>query len=288
VRALRSLAAALMSVSALSAIAAPPARRIVSTAPSITETLFALDLGDRVVGVSRYCRYPPRALTLPRVGSFVEPDPEAIARLSPDLVVLHPLATGTEERLKALHLRTVTVDFGGLDTIYAGIDRIAEAAGVPDRGTKLRARLEQALDRTRAQAAKKAHPKVLLIVGRRPGALADIVAVGRSSYLDRILEIAGGVNVLSDAGLPEYPHIALESILRLRPDVIIDTGDLGDTEVERERSARANQALWRGSTLLKDAGITRIYTSTTDALVVPGPRVAEVAEWMRKLLQDER
>lgn len=285
-RGLAACAAALVALASVAATAAEPARRIVSTAPSITETLFALDLGDHVVGVSRYCHYPPRVLTLRKVGSFLEPDIEAIARLSPDLVVLHPLATGAEERLQALHLRTVSVEFGGLDSIYAGLGRIAEAAGVPERAPKLRARIEQALARTRAQAAKKPHPKVLLIVGRRPGALADMVAVGPSSYLSTLLEIAGGVNALSDADLPEYPHIALESVLRLHPDVIIDTGDMGDTDADRERSARANQALWRSSRLLKDAGITRIYTSTTDALVVPGPRVTDVAEWMRKLLQD--
>src|ERR1700740_850313 len=78
--------------------AAAPAR-IVSTSPSITETLFALGLGDRLVGVSTYCRFPPQVLQLPKVGSFLKPDPELIAGLRPDLVIVHEAGNGLDRRL---------------------------------------------------------------------------------------------------------------------------------------------------------------------------------------------
>jgi iron complex transport system substrate-binding protein len=288
----RSLLAGLVALAAApvpGGEAIPPPRRIVSTSPSITESLFALGLGDRVVGVSQYCRYPPAALPLPKVGSFLKPDPESIARLSADLVFIHGRAEGLQDRLSALRLRTVDVDRGtGLQGVYGTIAAIAEAAQAPDRGRALAAEIQGRLSRMRDAAQGAPRPRVLLIVGRRPGTLGDIFAVGRTAYLGELIEIAGGANVLDDPGLPEYPRISLETVIRLRPDVIIDTGDMGDDPAERERSSRANLALWRGSSLVTAAGIKRIHAATTDALVVPGPRVTEAAEWLRSLIQDDR
>lgn len=271
------------------AAAAEPAKRIVSTSPSITESLFGLGLGDRVVGVSQYCRYPPAVLALPRVGTFLKPDVESIARLSPDLVLIHAKADGLEGRLSAMGLRFVAADRGtGLAGVHSSIGAIAEAAGVPERGRALVAEIRGRLTRMRDAAKGAPHPRVLLIVGRRPGTLSDIVAVGRKAYLGQLLEIAGGTNVLDDPRLPEYPRISLETVIRLRSDVIIDTGDMGDTPEERERNGRANDALWRGNSLVAAAGIKRIHAATTDALVVPGPRVTEAAEWLRSLIQEDR
>lgn len=269
------------------AVAEPP-RRIVSTSPSITETLFALGVGERVVGVSRYCRYPPAVLALPKVGTFLKPDVELIARLSPDLVLIHTSADGLEGRLSAVRLRSVSVERGaGLAGVYASIGAIGEAAGVPERARALLAEIQARLGHMRDAARTFAHPKVLLIVGRRPGTLADIVAVGRRGYLGELLEFAGGSNVLDDPSLPEYPRISLETVIRLRPDLVIDTGDMGDTAEERDRNGRANAALWRRNPLVRAAGVKRIHAATTDALVVPGPRVIEAAEWLRSLVQED-
>lgn len=283
------LAIVTLSLPAAGADTGSPPRRIVSTSPSITETVFALGLGDRVVGVSQYCRYPPSVLALPKVGSFLRPDVESIARLSPDLVFINSKADGLEGRLAAVGLRFVPVDRGdGLAGVYSSIGAIAEAASVPERGRALVAEIQGALARMQAAAKGKVRPMVLLIVGRRPGTLSDIVAVGRRAYLGELIDIAGGANVLDDPSLPEYPRISLETVLRLRPDVIIDTGDMGDTPQERERNGRANLALWRDNPLLAAAGIKRIHAATTDALVVPGPRVTEATAWLRSLIQEDR
>jgi iron complex transport system substrate-binding protein len=269
--------------------ATPSPRRIVSTSPSITETLFALGLGEHVVGVSVYCRYPPSVHALPKVGTFLRPDVESIARLSPDLVLIHTSADGLEGRLSAVRLRSVSIDRGpGLAGVYASIGAIGEATGVPDRAGALVAEIQGRLSQMRDAADSGGHPKVLLIVGRRPGTLADIVAVSRKGYLGELLEFAGGSNVLKDPSLPEYPRISLETIIRLRPDLIIDTGDMGDTPAERERNGRLNNALWRSNPLMRAAGIKRIHAATTDALVVPGPRVIQAAEWLRSLVRDDR
>src|SRR4051794_18423594 len=120
------------------ALAAQPAR-IVSTSPSITETLFALGLGDRVVGVSSYCHYPAAVLSLPKIGSFIQPDAEKIAVLHPDLVVVQrakspqPLAG----KLATLGIKYVEVEPGSLAEVYATIREIGRATGAQARADKL-------------------------------------------------------------------------------------------------------------------------------------------------------
>jgi ABC-type hemin transport system substrate-binding protein len=277
-----------VAASALPAAAdGTPPRRIVSTAPSITETLFALGLGDRVVGVSQYCRHPPSVLALPKVGSLLKPDVETIARLGPDLVLTGTRGDGFEGRLRAVGLRFANVDRGtGLAGVYEMIGAIAEAAAVPDRGRALVADIQRRLAALGAQGRRGTRPRVLLIVGRRPGTLSDIVAVGRKAYLGELIELVGGANVLDDPALPEYPRISLETVIRSRPDVVIDTGDMGEDAPERARQAVANLALWRAEPLA--SGIRRIHAATADALVVPGPRVVEAADWLHSLIHDDR
>lgn len=257
--------------------------RIVSTSPSITETLFALDLGDRVVAVSRYCRFPPAVAALPKVGTFLQPDVELIARLRPDLTIVHPGPNGLERRLATLKIPCVTVERGGLSTVFSSIRTIAAAAGVPDRADALVSTLEGRLNRVRAAVAGRRPQRVLLIVGRRPGTLTDLVAVGRNSYLSDLAAIAGGVNVLSDRELPEYPRISMETVIRLAPDVIIDAGDMGDTPDERRARQMRTEGLWKRQQI-EAARADRVHAVISDAFVIPGPRVVEATETMVRWL----
>jgi iron complex transport system substrate-binding protein len=253
--------------------------RIVSTSPSITETLFALGLGDRVVAVSRYCRYPAEAAALPKVGTFLQPDVELIARLRPDLTIVHPGPNGLDRRLATLKIPFVTVQRGSLSSVFSSIRTIGAAAGISDRASALVATLEARLQRVRTMVAGRRPQKVLLIVGRRPGTLTDLIAVSRSSYLSDLATIAGGVNVLSDDSLPEYPRISMETVIRLGPDVIIDAGDMGDRPEEREARQVVTEGLWKRQQLAA-ARTGRIHAVISDAFVIPGPRVVEAAETM--------
>ena len=164
--------------------------RIVSTSPSITETLFALGLGDRVVGVSSYCWFPPDVATLPKVGTFLQPDVELIARLRPDLVFVHagPARDGVSaeatrhldghrrSRVAAQRLRDDSTD--------RRRGRSHRPCGTP------RARPSpQRLDRVKASVAgNRPATRVLIIVGRRTGTLTDIIGVGPGSYLHDIAD----------------------------------------------------------------------------------------------------
>jgi iron complex transport system substrate-binding protein len=253
-------------------------KRIVSTAPSITEALFALGLGNQVVGVSRFCDYPPAVEKLPRVGSYIKPDVEAIARLSPDLVFLQRSSSELTNRLNALHISFVEVPHGTLNDVYTGIEIIAKAAGVPERATGVVGQIRSSLDAIQAKAKTLPSPSVLVIADRRQGTLTDLIAIGPDNYVNQILGIAGGTNVLAKPGLPQYPRISMETVLRENPEVILDLSGTQESEAEREAAQGAALALWRQNSELTAVRAGHVYVGTSNALLVPGPRTPEAAQ----------
>ncbi len=269
------------------AIGAPPPdrtiARIVSTSPSITEMLFALGLGDRVVGVSRFCRVPDQVRALPKIGTFLRPDAELIARLRPTLVVLHKSQGGIEQRLSSLKLPFITVERGSLASVYSTARAIGAAAGVPERAAAWTADLDARLDAIRRAVAGRPPRRVLIVVGRRTGMLSDLVAVGHDSYLSDVIAIAGGINVLQDQTLPAYPRISMETVIRLDPDVIVDAADMGESIEERRQRQRQTEAMWQRQPLIASSG-ARVHGAMTDAFVVPGPRVVDAARLLASWL----
>jgi iron complex transport system substrate-binding protein len=253
-------------------------QRIVSTAPSITEALFALGLGSQVVGVSRFCNFPPEVRKLPKVGTYIKPDAEMIARLAPDLVILQRNSSEVIDRLNALHISFVEVPHGTLNDVFAGIQIIAKAAGVPERGAGLIDQIQGSLQAIQTKARALPSPRVLVIVDRRQGTLTDLIAVGPDNYVNQLLEIAGGSNVLAKPDLPQYPRISLETVVRENPDVIIDLSGAQESEAERRASRAATLSLWRQYTELAAVRNGHVYAGTSDALIVPGPRTAEAAQ----------
>jgi iron complex transport system substrate-binding protein len=272
----------LAAVSGRSQPQAIPAR-IVSTSPSITEALFALGLGERVVGVSAYCRYPAAVAALPKVGTFLKPEAETIARLRPDLVLVHKGPNNVQAQLATLGIKTAVVDRGGLPSVFATIRDISAAANVPDRGERLVGDINAGLDRVKAAVAGRAQRRILIIVGRRTGTLTDIIAVGPGSYLHDVAGIAGGSNVLASSTL-EYPRISMETVISTAPDVIVDVGEMGESLADSDRRRTITEDLWRGQTLVKAVGERGVHAVHDEAFVVPGPRIVEVARALARWL----
>lgn len=264
----------------------PPPLRIVSTAPSATEILYALGLGDRVVGVTTYCHYPAEAEKKPKIGSYLYPNLEAIVGLRPDLVVSEVAGVRRSERLAALHLNVLDYDDSTLAGIYDAIHRIGAAAGAPDRANALCAEMRASLEAIRAKTARFPRRRMLFLVGRTPGRLEDMIAVGRASYLNELIEIAGGANVFS-ASPAGYAKIPLEELLARNPEVIVDMGEMSDTTGVTEARKRAVVALWGRYPALAAVREHRVYAAASDIFVVPGPRVVDAARALARMLHPE-
>lgn len=266
----------------LSATLALAQNRIVSTSPAITETLYALGAGDRVIGVSAYCHYPPEVTSKPKVGSWLRPNTEMIVRLKPDLVIVERLPNQVLADLHGSGIRLVPVIIGDISANLKLIETVAGATGTRERGARLIDSIRSSLSRIETETKPLKTQTVIFIVGRTPGRLDGMVAVGKGSYLNELLAIAGARNLLSDSVLA-YPKISLEAIVRLKPDVIIDMGDMAETQGVSEEHKRSVVELWKSRPEVR----SRVHAVANDIFVVPGPRMVDAAREFRKLIHGD-
>lgn len=264
-------------------------KRIVSTTPSITELLFALGLGDRVVGVTRFCRYPPEARTKTSIGDYINPNIEVIAALKPDLVIVQKNPIRLSERLNALHLHTLEVDQQNVpleEAIYGSIRMVGHATGASARASELIGTIRKGLASVRAKATRLKPKRVMFVVGRSPGRLDGLIVAGRASYLNELMAIAGGQNIFQDSIAP-YPGVSLESVLGRNPEVIVDLGDMSDPEAITEEHKREIAALWRREPSITAVKENRVVAAASAIYLTPGPRVVEAARALLEIFHPE-
>ena len=261
-------------------------QRIVSTAPSVTEMLYALGLGDRVVGVTTFCHYPPEAAQKPKIGDYLRPNIESIVALKPDLVVVEITGIRRVERLPALKLNVLEVDDGTLAGIYDSIRKIGAAAGIAERAAALCGKMQAALDDIRRRTARWPRRRMMFVAGRSPGRLEDLIVVGRGSHLNELIEIAGAVNAVGDVAAA-YAKVSFEQVLARNPEVIVDMGEMAQTAGVTEAQKRAVVALWERQGTLTAVKQRRVFAVASDIFVVPGPRVVEAARELARMAHPE-
>lgn len=275
------LFAAVLLAGGCRAVAIPRARtdraqRIVSLAPSVTETLFAIGAGAEVVGVSQYCDYPPSARKLPRVGTFLTPNIEAIAALRPT-VVIGPLTSSDLREMRALRAMGITTVAVGGDDSIAQIEHSIEQIGVrTGRAAAARRLLAEIRFRMRATEERlngKPVRRVLMVVGHQP-----MVAVGRGTYLDELLALARAANI-ADASAQAWPRLSLEYIIASRPDVILD-GQMGT-------DPSTPDSFWLKYSSIPAVTNRRVYGYPEDPTLHPGPRIGSTLEILARLIHPE-
>lgn len=272
-------------LSALHLQAQTPAR-IVSTSPSITETLYALGLGPRVVGVTTFCTHPPEARSKPKVGTFLDPDYERILQLKPTLVLVIKNPVGVTGRLRSLGIKAEELDMDNIQSVLDSIAQIGRLTGSESSARRLADSLRRDLDAVRSAAAGKNRTSVLFLVGRAPGTLQSMVGAGPGTFLDELLRLAGGTNILASSPI-QYPKVSLEQILASDPDVIIDMGDYAHATGADEKRRREELALWRVYGRLKAVRSGRVHAVTNSHFVVPGPRMNAAARDFLRYLHPE-
>ncbi|HEY6320114.1 MAG TPA: helical backbone metal receptor [Thermoanaerobaculia bacterium] len=252
------------------------ARRIVSLAPSLTETLFALGLGDRVVGVDDYSVWPAAAAAKARIGGLFNTNLEKIVSLRPDLALLLPSEHDVAAKLRGLGVASLIVPVETLADVERSFVAIARRCGVAPAGERLAASW-------RAELAPRPVPggglAVMLSVGRQPGRLTGILAAARGTFLDELLVRLGAVNVFADAAT-RYPQVGLEEVVARAPQVILEL-----------RSDPAPPALaaalvhdWRQLPTVPAVRDRRIFVIAGDYVLVPGPRLPLLYRAMRQAL----
>jgi len=254
--------------------------RIVSVAPSITEILFALGAGDQVVGVTTYCNYPEAAKSKPKIGGYTTPSVEAILALRPDQVIMMRNRPDVAQKLRQTGIDVLELQPENLAGIYESIEAIAEKLSVPARGRSLVQSIETQLREVTAKIGRGPKPTVLFVVGRTPGAVSDLIAVGRGSYLSELIGLAGAENVFADAAVP-YPQVNMEEVIRRNPQVIID---MGHNEMITDAQKQAVKQLWKKYSFLRAVQRDAVFPISADYFVTPGPRVGQAVRDIRKMI----
>ena len=271
---------------ALALVVSVASQRIVSTAPSFTEILYALGLGDRVAGVTIYCRYPEEALGKPKVGTYEQPDVESVLALRPDLVITQQSPVSVAGQLRALRLNVLDVELDGLESIYRAIAQVGQAAGVGAKGKALVSSLRGQLAAVRRRTDGMPRRRVMFVVGRTPGAISELIVVGRSSYLNELFEIAGGDNIFRSS-IAAYPKVSMEEVMGRNPEVIVDMGEMAQTVGVTDAQKKAVVTLWKQYPMLEAVKRGRVFAVASDIYVVPGPRVAEAAREFARMFYSE-
>jgi iron complex transport system substrate-binding protein len=252
--------------------------RIVSLAPSVTETLFALGLAREVVGVTDYCDFPAAARKLPRVGGFKGKSLETIVSLSPDLVVgtRDGNEPGLLRALTRLKVRVLTVQPSTLEGVIESVRTIGAATGREAEAEALAARLQSRLDAVHARVRNARPVPVLFVYGRDP-----LVLAGPGTFADDMVRWAGGENVAGDAAVP-YPRFSMETVLARSPEVIIE-GAMG-SEGAKAAAARVFWSRWESLPAVRDGRIEIINESL---IARPGPRIFDGLELLALALHPE-
>lgn len=250
-----------------------PAQRVVSLAPSITETLFAIGAGEQVVGVTDYCNYPPEARHKQRVGGIINPSIETIVSLKPDLILLSMEGNVRTdfEKLTALGVSVFVTNPRTLEGIYLSILRVGQLVGRADSAGRLVHFLRVRADEIRQKAQHATRRSVLLFVSLQP-----IIVAGTGTFLAELISQAGGENAAAGAS-SHYPSYSREAVLKDDPDVLIFLSSIGGSNAELAR-------LYPEWSKLKAFRRGAVYHVNADVVSRPGPRAVDALDTLFTIL----
>ncbi len=245
--------------------------RIISLAPNVTEILFAVGAGDKVVGVQDFSNHPPEAMELPKIGGFPL-NFELIASLEPDLCIGADITSPDD--IAKLGFPVMIVNKTDLEGIFADIELVAKAAGVEEAGRELadslRAELQTLKD---AVQTAQTQPRVFVELDE------TLYTVGPGSFIHPLIELAGGQNIAADADSP-YPQLSAEQVIAKDPEIIVLT-DAAYGVTPEQVAARPG---WDEITAVKNGAV---YPIDGDIISRPGPRILEGLKALMSLIHPE-
>jgi iron complex transport system substrate-binding protein len=256
------------------------AKRIVSVAPTNTEILYALGLGERVIGVTDFCNYPAEALDKPKVGGFMDLNFERIVELEPDVVlgtigVQGPLIKNFEE----VGINFISIEPSTVDGLLDSIELVGRITGAEEAAKELASSMRVRIDAVREKVKDIPEDERPTVFYETWNEALMIMTIGPGTYIHDIIEIAGGKNIYADAA-SNWPQIDSESLIARNPDVIISAmwGRQSPQEIKSIET-------WKEISAVKN---DRVYiVSDMDLWSKLGPRIVDAVEEMAGYLHPE-
>jgi len=248
--------------------------RIISTSPAITEILFALGVGDRVVGVTDFCSYPEKACLLPSIGGPLNPSAETWLTLKPDLIIIQEDSEIIQKNANIFGIPSLTVSVNNLKNILTSIQIIADSLGVPKTGHQLTNKIKIKIKEYQSRLKDLKPQQVLMLLSDTNDPSRDLYAVGRGTFLNELLTIAGGENVLPHT-MAKYPKISKEYIIAKSPEIIIEVGPKSRLT---KKEILVRKKTWGKYSTLRAVKDDRLYFIGADYILIPGPRLLNILD----------
>lgn len=251
--------------------------RVVSLAPNLTEMIFSLQAGDKLAGATRFSNFPEAAKKLPRVGSYIQLDLEKIVALQPDLC----LATKdgnprhTIEAIRSLGIPVFAIDPRTIDQIMDSFLLLGDLLGASERAEELVSELQQRIALVQKKvAASRDRPAVFFQINDMP-----IVSSGKNSFIDRLITLAGGVNLAGS--MTGYPRYSWEMLVSLQPEVVLISCMAGNISPELLKKP------WKQWPEIPAVRNNRLYVVETDLFNLPTARLIDGLEILSGILHPE-
>lgn len=255
--------------------------RIVSLAPSLTEILFALGLDDKIVGVTLDSDYPPAAQKKTKVGTFWQPDTEAVIAAKPDLVVTLQIEQQKRiaDSLKRLGYRVLALKIEKIEELFTAAQKIGIATGCKQRADELIEQIKGQLNYLKSKYSSTSKPKVLWVVQTEPLRVA-----GRNTFINELIELLGGENAIGPT-IQQYPPIGTEELLACNAEVIIQTS-MGKTDIGRQQQQA--EIFWSKRASLPAVKDNKIHVVDSDTVLRLGPRLPQGVEMVGHCLHPDK
>ncbi len=250
-------------------------QRIVTAAPSATELAFALGLGDEVVAVDKYSNYPPQAASKASIGSYIDPDLEAIVGANPDLVLVTDVHLAKlVPALEARHIPTVVLSAKSIEGVYVDLELLGQITGRRAQAETLINQLRERVARVEQAVAGATPVRTFYEID------PTLYTAGPGTFIDDVIRRAGGVNIAAGA-TTAYPQLSQEQVVSANPEVIIlADGNAGvSPAVVRSR---------QGWSRVAAVASNRIFAIDPDIAERPGPRIVDALEQVAHFLHPDR
>jgi len=250
---------------------------IVSLAPANTEILYALGLGDKVVGVTEFCNYPPEAAEKPKIGGFSDVNTEKVVELAPDLVLATSLhLSEVVPALEKLGLTVVVIDPPDVPAVLEGIELVGKITGREEEAEALTAKMQERIEAVAEAVKGREKPRVFWELS------SDLWTAGPGSFINDLIERAGGENIAAEAESP-WVQLSSEAIVAADPEVIF----LADHPFGETAETVAARPGWDEISAVVNKRIVELSEADIDIVSRPGPRVVDALELIARTLHPD-
>ncbi|HTA76136.1 MAG TPA: cobalamin-binding protein [bacterium] len=252
-----------------------PPQRVISLSPNLTEMIYDMGAQDQLVGDTDYCKFPEAAQKKEKIGGWVNPNFEKIVSLKPDLVVALKFHDKAVKTLKKLKINVVVLNCDSVKDILATYTQLGKLLGHEKQAEASRKGLVKRLAAIKEKAKGKKILSVLFVVGRTPGTIDQVYGVGAKNFINELIEMAGGQNVMADA-MTGYPLVSKEQLIQRNPDVIVDS------VLSHEMRARKmeNKSAWDQMPVLQAVKQKHVYYFLDEDFLIPGPSMVKLGEFL--------